>query len=65
MTAKPDLATERERLHAHIRRALNNEPWRITEALATADAIHRDGAGPMQPALDAALAIAQPQQAAA
>lgn len=62
--------TPRHRLHAHIRRALDGQPAAvIAEAIAIADAIHLDGLGHMQTALDAALALAhrvtQSQQAAA
>lgn len=50
--------TERDRLHAHIHRALADRPWLIRDATKAADAIHMDGSGPMQPAIDAALAKA-------
>lgn len=49
--------TERERLHAHIRKRLEGQPeWRIQLALAQADTVHLDGLGHMQTAIDAALA---------
>lgn len=62
--------TPRHRLHAHIRQALDGQPAAvIAEAIAIADAIHLDGLGHMQTALDAALAHAncakQLKQAAA
>lgn len=51
--------TERERLHAHIRRELAKTPWLIPQAIEAADAIHVDGYGSMQMALDAALTTTQ------
>jgi hypothetical protein len=63
------LTTEADRLHAHIRSALAGQPEHVIDAaIETADAIHKDGAGPMQRALDAALTHARrtpPQKAAA
>lgn len=64
MSPRRDL-TETERLHAHIRRELADRPWLIPSAIAAADAIHLDGLGHMQTALDAALATELPQKAAA
>jgi hypothetical protein len=69
-TIKPDL-TATQRLHAHIRKRLAGQPdWRIAMAIAIADAIHLDGIGHMQTALDAALSVTskpapQPPQATA
>ena len=48
--------TERDRLHAHIRRELAAKPWLIPDAIEAADAVHMDGQGHMQSALDAAMA---------
>lgn len=62
--------TPAQRLHAHIRRHLDGQtPQAIAAAIVVADAIHLDGVGSMQTALDAAIAHAtratQPQQVAA
>lgn len=49
-----------QRLHIHIRKRLAGYPAAVIKAaIAEADLIHVDGAGPMQAALDTAIAYAK------
>ena len=49
------LKTERQRLVAHVRNIVGLDGQAFAEAMAIADAIHLDGIGSMQSALDAVV----------
>lgn len=58
-TAPTPQQTATDRLHSHVRQRLNGWPRHIvTLALEAADAVHMDGAGSMQLALDTGIAAA-------